>query len=182
MECEKCGHIFSHEDPECPACNAPIDSPIDSKLSGLYEEDLLSMYADAKWYRIDSPSKVMAIVLIVVVIMYLAVRYSTGGDRQFKQLIADDAARSAALIQAVSTDNTNGVKTLIAAGADVNAKTKDGAPVLMVAVMKNNVDCVKALVAAGADVNATVKDGVTNLMLARSSDVSDILRQAGEMR
>jgi len=182
MECPECGHTFYHNESECPACSTPIAS----KSPGLYEDDLLSMYknedAEAKWYHIDSASKLFAIVLIVFVIIFLGVRYSTRSERQYKHLIAKDAARTAALIQAVSAGNTTNVEDLIAAGADVNATAKDGAPLLMLAVIRNNVGCVKALVVAGADVNATVKGGVTNLMLARSTDVSDILRQAGEMR
>ena len=64
--------------------------------------------------------------------------------------------------------NVKVVKALIDAGADVNAKDKDGKTPLMKAILLSNVDVVKTLIDAGADVNAKDKDGKTALEMAES--------------
>lgn len=106
---------------------------------------------------------------------------------------------STALMEAVTYNNTEIVKMLIQAGADVNAKTDDigvpfdpddeyGAPpgritVLMNAVHsseKNALEVVQLLLQAGADVNAKDEQGGTALMLAVGNlDVVRALLQAG---
>ena len=55
---------------------------------------------------------------------------------------------------------------LLKAGADVNAKTKDGETALMVALLEGHTESVNALIKAGADVNAKDIKGGTALMLA----------------
>ena len=61
---------------------------------------------------------------------------------------------------------TDGVRMLIAAGADVSAKNDKGESDLWVAAQCGWADCLKAVVAAGADINATDRDGNTPLMEA----------------
>jgi len=75
--------------------------------------------------------------------------------------------------------NVDCVKALIAAGADLNAKDRDGMTALIESAAQDNVDCVKALIAAGADVNAKARHGKTALKLAKSSGVADLLLAAG---
>ena len=58
------------------------------------------------------------------------------------------------LIDAAWNGQTEDVKALIEAGADVNAKRKDGETVLMSAAWKGHTETVKALIEAGADLNA----------------------------
>jgi len=58
------------------------------------------------------------------------------------------------------------VKTLVAAGANVNAKDKSGATALFSASIDGNTEVVKALISAGADVNIKAKNEVTILMVA----------------
>jgi ankyrin repeat protein len=59
------------------------------------------------------------------------------------------------------------ITALIKAGADVNAKDKDGlTPVMWTAACNSKPDAIAALVKAGADVNAQAKDGSTPLILA----------------
>jgi ankyrin repeat protein len=60
------------------------------------------------------------------------------------------------------------VRTLIAAGADVNVRTKAGTTALMRASEDGGIDAVRALIAAGADVNAKDKLGWTPLIFAVS--------------
>jgi ankyrin repeat protein len=70
------------------------------------------------------------------------------------------------LDNAVREGNLESIKALIAAGADVNAKSELGMTVLMRAATFGKVDVVKALIAAGANVNAKDNDGQTALMRA----------------
>ncbi|MFH1115295.1 MAG: ankyrin repeat domain-containing protein [Pseudomonadota bacterium] len=58
------------------------------------------------------------------------------------------------LLRAAETGSLEQVKSLLAKGADVNAKTRLGITVLMAAVRTGNLDLVKFLVDNGADVNA----------------------------
>jgi hypothetical protein len=59
------------------------------------------------------------------------------------------------LIFAARKSNVEAVKTLLAKGADVNAKTEYGATPLFFACDRGNVEIVKLLLDAGADVNIT---------------------------
>ena len=59
------------------------------------------------------------------------------------------------------------ITALIKAGADVNAKDKDGmTPVMWTAACNPKTDAIAALVKAGANVNAQANDGSTPLILA----------------
>lgn len=59
-------------------------------------------------------------------------------------------------------------KLLIEAGADVNAKDKNGYTALMLAAKSGNIEKVNILVEAGADVNAVGFDGSTALSLSEA--------------
>lgn len=58
-----------------------------------------------------------------------------------------------ALIQAAEDGNTECVKLLLVAGADVNAKDEDGFTPLVCAAKEGYTEIVKALVTAGVDIN-----------------------------
>jgi len=73
---------------------------------------------------------------------------------------------------------------LVAAGADVNARTRAGFPILLLAAASDAlpVDGVRALLARGADVNVRGPNGETALMLARrngTTTMTDLLAAAG---
>jgi Ankyrin repeats (3 copies) len=61
------------------------------------------------------------------------------------------------LIAAARKSNIEAIKTLLAKGADVNAKTEYGATPLFFACDRGNIEVVKLLLDAGADVNITDK-------------------------
>jgi ankyrin repeat protein len=86
------------------------------------------------------------------------------------------------LMLAARDGKTDTVKALIEAGADVNAKDRQGKTALVVASEKGHLDSVKILLDNGADVNAKTKDGCTALMFAENighREVVRILKEAG---
>ena len=106
-------------------------------------------------------------------------------DALVKKKINVNAVKSrtkeTALMIAVEHENTDAVKSLLAAGADPNiAKTKS-IHALYLASVEGYTDIVKLLLAAGADVNATNYQNKTALMAASSwlhSDISKLLLEA----
>ena len=74
------------------------------------------------------------------------------------------------LSRAVDRNELIAVKTLIEAGADVNAKSAEGFTALHVAAEHGRIGVMETLLKAGADVNATDNDRDTPLHLATSQD------------
>jgi len=89
-----------------------------------------------------------------------------GDESGVKRLLADGAdiarasgvSRLTGLHAAVGTGKTDVAKTLLAAGADANARTEAGQTPLHLAVQNGHAEAAKLLLASGADVNA--KDGL----------------------
>lgn len=69
-------------------------------------------------------------------------------------------------VRAVEEGDTPLVKSLLAAGADVNAVSEGGKTVLMRAAARGYLDVVQVLLDAGAEVNAKKENGSTALILA----------------
>jgi ankyrin repeat protein len=69
-----------------------------------------------------------------------------------------------------SRDQGEALKVLLAAGANPNAKSKDGASLLHQAVTAHRTDMIRALVAAGAKFDAVNKDNLTPLQLAEKPE------------
>jgi len=67
-------------------------------------------------------------------------------------------------------DPGDALKVLLDAGADPNAKTKDGATLLHQAVTARRTDMIRALAAAGAKFDAVNKDNLTPLLLAEKPE------------
>ena len=71
---------------------------------------------------------------------------------------------------------------LINAGADINAKNKDGSTPLHVAAEKKNKDIVELLILRHADINAKNNNGWTPLHVATIEyqwDIANLLRKNG---
>jgi ankyrin repeat protein len=80
------------------------------------------------------------------------------------------------LLRAAADGNVFKVDKLLSAGANVNARTPDGATALMGAVYYGYPQTSRLLMERGADVNATTDDGVTALHYAAQQGHSDIAR------
>lgn len=73
------------------------------------------------------------------------------------------------------------VEILLSAGADVNAKNRNGDTALQMHAaamgMYGNIDAVKALLSAGVDVNAVTREGKTALDLATKRGRREIMKE-----
>jgi len=114
-------------------------------------------------------------------------------ERQFGQEDLD--GKLFAAVETFPSDNTDVIRLLLKAGANVNARRDDGSTVLMRAVSSYKLSDCKLLLASGADVNAKNSLGRTTLAvlenriaLARRSgelvpeyvpDIVELLKQAG---
>ena len=67
---------------------------------------------------------------------------------------------------AATAENLAVVETLLAAGADLEIRDKEGETALTLAADSGNVEAVRALLAAGANANVKSGDGGTALMAA----------------
>ena len=81
---------------------------------------------------------------------------------------------SALMFAAARSNKADIIYTLVKAGADVNARNKNGDNPLSVAALVNkNADIISALIDSGADVNAKDNAGVSVLAVAASSNPSE---------
>jgi ankyrin repeat protein len=83
--------------------------------------------------------------------------------------VSDKATDQTALAYATENGNLEMVQTLLVAGADINANSRDGQTALMYLSKKADLDFVRQLLAAGADVNARDQGGETPLLKAATS-------------
>ena len=70
------------------------------------------------------------------------------------------------LINAAWRNDLSEVKRLLAAGAEVNAESKDGDTALIIASENGNIEMVKALIDKGANFNPQTIEGFTALIAA----------------
>ncbi|WP_257282076.1 ankyrin repeat domain-containing protein [Endozoicomonas sp. ISHI1] len=85
------------------------------------------------------------------------------------------------LYMAAQENNTNCLKTLIKAKADLNARVKDGRTALFIAARMGNTACVKLLINAEADLNAAMPHA-TPLFIAAQKGNTDCLKALIEGR
>jgi ankyrin repeat protein len=95
---------------------------------------------------------------------------------------AADSGTDAALIKATKAGDLTTLGALIDGGANVDIKTADGTPALMLAVRTNQYDAFSALIEAGAEIDLTAADGDTAVNWAAKSGQSkfvDMLLRRG---
>ena len=99
-------------------------------------------------------------------------------EKVLKDLLAGTRANAQGddLINAAKNGDLPRVKALLAAKADVNAKSDDGFTALMMASEEGRLDVVQALLAGNADANAKTAKGATALMMASLNGDPKIVR------
>ena len=90
--------------------------------------------------------------------------------------VAFTGVKNAQLIQAAKDGNLPTVQTLLAEGANINAKDNHGQTALFMAAFGGHTEIVKLLLGKGADVNAKDNDGATGLMIAALSGRTEIVK------
>lgn len=83
---------------------------------------------------------------------------------------------------AAALNSRQEIEALIASGADVNARGKNGWTALMIAAQYGAADAAEALIAAGADVNALNSFGSSAVFIAQNyarTEVEQLLLDAG---
>lgn len=78
--------------------------------------------------------------------------------------------------EAISSGDTERVRSLLDAGADINTLDRYGQTALMNAAHKGHAEVVRLLAKRGADLNHTAKWGLSALMLAVIGDYPDVVR------
>ena len=98
----------------------------------------------------------------------LMIAAHTGNASVVSQLLTHRAAHDVveqslgqtALMRAVAEDHLEVVRTLLAAGADAKARSKNRFTPLLFAAQQGNIEIARLLLAAGADVNEAAPDGI----------------------
>jgi hypothetical protein len=80
------------------------------------------------------------------------------------------------LFRAVITENTAEVVSLIEAGIDIDARTKDGATALLLASQTGHFRITQTLMEAGAELNAQNHKGFTAVMIASAQGHTGVVR------
>lgn len=109
------------------------------------------------------------------------VRAVAAGDRFETQKILsqgklDSRDLSQAFVWAGAERDTNTVRALLSAGANVNAQDHKGNTALMAAAAYNNVRAVKVLLDAGADRTIKNKNGETALSIASNANYAEVVQ------
>ena len=73
---------------------------------------------------------------------------------------AESSLGQTALMRAVVENHVDVVRTLLAAGADARARSKNRFTPLLFAAQQGNIEIARLLIAAGADVNEAAPDGI----------------------
>lgn len=146
-------------------------------------ELLLSSGADKKVTNIAGLTALDAALIEKHAEMAHLLRSGAGKRQAVPDSNSDSYAElNAALHQAAIDGDVSKIRGLLASGANVNAKNKDGRTPLILAVLQGRVDVVQLLLNNGADPNAQDKQGETAMSAVRKSGqiyIGQLLRKAG---
>jgi hypothetical protein len=87
----------------------------------------------------------------------------------------EDPDEKSPLEKAIEEENPGKVDRIISAGADVNARSVEGIPLLMVALENKSTSIALALAKAGADLNAKTENGFTVATAAVRAENPEVL-------
>jgi ankyrin repeat protein len=103
--------------------------------------------------------------MLLVTLLALAASWCSVSGQERSSPHHRSEERASPLMFAARDNNVEAIKTLIAAGADVNAKNAQGSTPLMWAAAAGSTAAVRCLLRTGADVNAKAGHGKTALSL-----------------
>jgi len=101
--------------------------------------------------------------ILILLTLILCISCVTTDD---KPTTIDSSKINADLRRAAESGNIDEVRTLLDAGAELNATDDEGFTALMYASWIGHSEVAKLLIEAGVDVNAQAKEGGTALMIA----------------
>lgn len=117
--------------------------------------------------------------ILILLTLILCISWVT---TEQETILINTSKMSDDLLRASREGNTAEVRTLLDAGAEVNAANDDGFTALMAASVKGHTDIAKLIIKAGADVNAQTNDRFTALMYASQyghTEIVELLKKAG---
>ena len=182
---------------DCPACNATLAVPaLETPPPAVPQvQESAPQAASSKKSKSSIPKWAIASVAGIAVMIAILIMFfpddsngvlpsepmvvKTYGKSQ--QLSTEAKAPDISLLKAAKDGNIEDVKLLIANGADVNARDKDGETPLHKASSRGEKEIIELLIAKGADVNA--KDNSshewTPIAVASSLEIIKLFRKHG---
>jgi uncharacterized protein len=154
------------------------------RMSPVYRDDGLMV----GWYK-DLPRKMLRVHVWQILINGKKPTRLPGSQND-KIVVETVALENAPLVEAVLNNNLKAVTALLVQGADANAKSNVGIPVLLVAIRRESAPIVEALLKRGADPNVRDADTdftpileaigrveIVKLLLAAGADVNATCRK-----
>ena len=150
-----------------------IKSRVIGHLSQPKQVDVIDSWGSGKnlWFKVNLSGKSQG---------WMQARFVTRSQKA--KVKSSTGEKEKLLFDAISRNDTQAVKKLLAEGADVNANTLFDLSPLIIASGNGNVEIVKDLIAAGADANTVVMGNVTALTQAAHyghTQVVEVLLKAG---
>lgn len=126
------------------------------------------MKPEKRFYK--RPTLTTVIILLLVALVSVPISCVLKRRARTETAIELEGKPTKSLHQAVADGNIEQVKSLIAKGADVNAKDERGQTPLHFAARRGHEEIVRLLIAEGADVNVSMEDGSWTPLLDAASN------------
>jgi len=118
----------------------------------------------------------------MILILFTLILCISCARTEQEPILVDTSKMSDDLLRASREGNTAEVRSLLDAGAEVNATDDDGFTALIWALTAGSPEVVRLLIYSGADVNAQDNYGITALIAASQyghTDISKLLIEGG---